>query len=533
MFFEFPARKVVFLGILAGILIATVSLSLATIAANTEHFVELGYAADRVGSALSYEFSFKLPSEAGVALAAAGGVPQGVSGAPVATTTAASIPVLLYHGENGGPSMTTATFVAQLDALHRAGWRTVTLPQFEAFMQGKLTLPDKSFLLTFDDGRRDTFYTADPVLQDLGYTAVMFVITGLSLPNNGPHAVNDFYLSKPELAYMAASGRWELESHGNADHAGYAVPTATSTAASLTLIPSQHFLSNHFWNTDTNAFETPAAYEARITGDLAHAKALLETDFGAPVNAYAYPFNDFGEDSVNDPGGATAAIAQAVAASYRYSFYQTWAGNGDSFNYPDPSAHLVKRIEPLASWSGADLLAVLDGGRAKPLPYAATSFGADWLANWGTLTHGTSLTLTATASTTGAAAFLDGTEAWTNYRIQAVADAGTGTFSLIARHTETAAPYLVCAFSNDRIYLERHEGSSQTTLASRPYVPSLRARTFAMTVTGPYASCSSGGVVVAATDASISTEGGVGASVWDPEAGTAQATLSAFTVSPR
>src|SRR3990167_5432927 len=105
-------------------------------------------------------------------------------------------------------------------------------------------------------GDDDTFYPADPVLRDLGFTAVMFVITGLSLPGNSDIAVNSFYLNKSELAYMHASGRWKLESHGEADHAGYDVPSASSTAADLRMVESTHFLSNKFWLPEAGRPET-------------------------------------------------------------------------------------------------------------------------------------------------------------------------------------------------------------------------------------------------------------------------------------
>jgi hypothetical protein len=531
MFIDYSPRKMSLLALATLSLAASITYSLAALAQNQGRIEAAGYALGRIRSELGYAFFYKIPLEGRHALASAGSAPLTTSGAVAATSTAESIPVLLYHGENGGPSMSTATFVEQLYALKRAGWKTITLAQFEAFMQGKGTVPDKSFLLTFDDGRRDTFYTVDPVLRDLHYTAVMFVITGLSLPGNADHAENDFYLSKQELAFMAGSGRWELESHGDFDHSGYPVPTATSTAASLDLLPSEHFLSNLFWVQSEARLETPAEYETRITADLAHAKALLETDFGAPVTAYAYPFNDFGEDTVNYPE-AEAHIATAVDANYRYSFYQTWAGNGDSFNYPDPSATLIKRIEPAASWSGSDLIAVLDGGRAKSLPYTALFFGSDWQTNWGAVTPGAALSLAATPSTTGAAAFLDGTETWTNYVIRAQADIAMGTLSLIARHTETDAAYFACAFSDDHIYLERHSGEAQVTLAEQKYAPSAGERAVSMTVDGTRASCSADGVTVSGTSSLVATHGGVGLSVWDPENGTARLSLTHFAVSP-
>jgi peptidoglycan/xylan/chitin deacetylase (PgdA/CDA1 family) len=42
-------------------------------------------------------------------------------------------------------------------------------------MKGEKILPKKSFLLTFDDGRKDSFYPVDPVLKKLNYNAVILI----------------------------------------------------------------------------------------------------------------------------------------------------------------------------------------------------------------------------------------------------------------------------------------------------------------------------------------------------------------------
>src|SRR3990167_8963661 len=97
---------------------------------------------------------------------------------------AKSIPVLLYHGiiENAdGSNILLEDFKNQMFALKKAGWQTVNIEDFYAFMRGEKQVPDKSFLLTFDDGRKDSYYPVDPILKALNYRATIFVITGRSL----------------------------------------------------------------------------------------------------------------------------------------------------------------------------------------------------------------------------------------------------------------------------------------------------------------------------------------------------------------
>lgn len=489
-------------------------------------------------SDLSYYMQYKFPSDGAQLALAIGNGQQTVEKTvtPFAPATARSVPVLLYHGENESATstMSTATFLDQMHALKADGWQTITMEQFRKYMKGEASLPDKSFMLTFDDARSIALYSIDPILKDLGYHAVMFVITGFSMPNNGENPTNNFYLSKAELAYMNESGRWDLESHGQEDHRAYEVPTATSTAKSLSMIGGQHFMGNRFWLPDQGRIETNQEFALRVAKDLTQARDTLRSDFNIPVIGYAYPFNDFGQQSINTPNAANI-VASIVPSLYTFSFYQTWAGNGDSFNYPSATAYSIKRIEPPTNWSGDELIASLDGGRVKSLPYISSGFGADWQSNWGVLDRtAQGLSISAATSTTGASAILNGSETWTNYKVDASFDWNAGTVSLIARHTEANQPYVTCAFSQDRIYLERHTQDSHVALARSDYKPPKLPTTahVSMSVLGSVASCTAYGVTVSASVPDIDSNGGIGVSVWDTPLHTAAATLRTLSVRP-
>ena len=128
-------------------------------------------------------------------------------------------------------------------ALKKAGWQTINMEDFYAFMQGEKQVPDKSFLLTFDDGRKDSYYPVDPILDALDYNAVMFVITKFSLEEKG----GNYYLSDKELKRMYLSGRWEIQSHGKDDHDFYKINANGNEG---------HFLSNKLWLDNENRLET-------------------------------------------------------------------------------------------------------------------------------------------------------------------------------------------------------------------------------------------------------------------------------------
>jgi len=57
------------------------------------------------------------------------------------------------------------------------GWTPVTLDQVLAHWEKGETLPDKSVLLTYDDGYRSVFTEAFPVIRQFGYPGVLFLYT--------------------------------------------------------------------------------------------------------------------------------------------------------------------------------------------------------------------------------------------------------------------------------------------------------------------------------------------------------------------
>ncbi len=97
------------------------------------------------------------------------------------------VPILMYHRINLVPSSAPAItrrltvhpadFARQMRWLKRHGYRTVTQRElFGALVRGR-PLGRKPILITFDDGYRDAFYRAAPVLSRLGMQATAYVIT--------------------------------------------------------------------------------------------------------------------------------------------------------------------------------------------------------------------------------------------------------------------------------------------------------------------------------------------------------------------
>jgi peptidoglycan/xylan/chitin deacetylase (PgdA/CDA1 family) len=97
------------------------------------------------------------------------------------------VPVLEYHrivapaqaGPSvGGTIVSPQLFSAQLDALHRAGWHTITLATLANDLAAQVKTAKKTLVITIDDGWDDGFTNALPILIRHGYVATYFVIAG-------------------------------------------------------------------------------------------------------------------------------------------------------------------------------------------------------------------------------------------------------------------------------------------------------------------------------------------------------------------
>lgn len=91
-----------------------------------------------------------------------------------------SIPVLMYHHILPKESFIASSienFEKQMRFLYENQWNTISSEEFYLYKINKLKLPKKSVLITFDDGWRDNFVYAYPILKKYGLKATLFVVT--------------------------------------------------------------------------------------------------------------------------------------------------------------------------------------------------------------------------------------------------------------------------------------------------------------------------------------------------------------------
>lgn len=137
--------------------------------------------------------------------------------------TEQGVPVLMYHHilpqedikglfADNNVVVSVEQFQRDIDTLKARGYETVSLRQLNDFVRNGTELPDKSVLITFDDGYLSNKIYAMPILQKAGYTAVIFALTGwIEEHPQTFHADGLQYLSWPEVKQMGST--FQFASH--------------------------------------------------------------------------------------------------------------------------------------------------------------------------------------------------------------------------------------------------------------------------------------------------------------------------------
>ena len=119
------------------------------------------------------------------------------------------IPILLYHHiDERTPAsryfLSPVKFEDQMRLLQRWGYTSIPISLLiEALTEGAY-LPPRPVIITFDDGNRDVYTHAYPILERFGFSGVVYVIAGQIGVGK--------YMSARQLRQLAKHG-WEIGSH--------------------------------------------------------------------------------------------------------------------------------------------------------------------------------------------------------------------------------------------------------------------------------------------------------------------------------
>lgn len=205
-----------------------------------------------------------------------------------------SVPVLGFHGVGSSKSYLTTPrrlFALQMEALKVAGFHTLTIEQYAAYVHGHSKgLPSRPILITFDDGRLDAYRAADAILRHEGFHATELAVPGWVRTNPG------FSLSWSQLERMNAGGTWQVQEHFGYGHEAVRIDALGKRGAAFgyrEYLPGRGGRSGHL--------ESLAHFKERLVGNLLWGeRQLAEHIPGYRPLALAVPEANYGQEGTND-----------------------------------------------------------------------------------------------------------------------------------------------------------------------------------------------------------------------------------------
>lgn len=120
------------------------------------------------------------------------------------------VPILMYHridnqGKSSSLSVSPENFHHQMKFLAKAKYNVISLLEFTQAKEQKQPLARNAVVITFDDGYRDNYLFAYPVLEEFNFPATIFLIVN-SIDQEG-------YLDYSQIKEMLRSGIIDIGSH--------------------------------------------------------------------------------------------------------------------------------------------------------------------------------------------------------------------------------------------------------------------------------------------------------------------------------
>lgn len=180
-------------------------------------------------------------------------------GFPSATSSLKSVrvPILIYHSvrparketkEQDMFDITPELFEKELQYIRDNGFTTIRMDDLTEAIKGNKELPKKPIAINFDDGWKNQYQYAYPLLQKYGMIATFYIYTN-PIAHNKPHFIS-----------------WEMVKE--MDKAG-------------------HEIGNHSW---THPYLTKITDPKLLDKEVIWSKEVIEEKLGHPIKSIAYPF---------------------------------------------------------------------------------------------------------------------------------------------------------------------------------------------------------------------------------------------------
>ena len=185
-------------------------------------------------------------------------------------------PVLMYHDIKIKPlnkfDVTVEDFCAQLDFLKENEYITLSIEDFISYLEEKKVFPEKSILITFDDGYNGIYNYAVPELKKRNMKATCFITTETVGKIDGAYP----HITEQELKEISSSENFSIGSH-------------TLTHSHLDKLNNEEKIN-----------------------EIKNSKEILEKITCKKIQALAYPYGDYDEEVIEAVKKSGYKIAFAV-----------------------------------------------------------------------------------------------------------------------------------------------------------------------------------------------------------------------------
>lgn len=198
-----------------------------------------------------------------------------------AANRTAGVIVLCYHRfeekPRDGMAITPAEFRQELQQIKDQGFTVIPMADFLAWRRDEKTIPEKSCVITIDDGYRSVAEVGKPILDEFGYPFTMFIYT-------------DFVKGQPR----AGGGSLSWEELAALRDAGVDIQSHSVTHADLR----------------SKKGKSAEDYQKFLEHELVASRQMIEQQLGVAVKCFAYPYGNNNEE----------VRKAALAAGYEAAF---------------------------------------------------------------------------------------------------------------------------------------------------------------------------------------------------------------------
>ncbi len=258
------------------------------------------------------------------------------------------ITVLAYDrvvDQKDGIHVDRALIRDHLEALRLDGFEPITLSELADFYKYGRPLPPKALLLTFDYGYLETYAVMDPILREMKWRAVLFILTSRQQRRD------PLFVYWDRLQRMVDSGVWEVGSNGHMSHDP--IPVHADGREGL-------FMADRMWLSGLERPETLEELGQRILNDYRVSRESIEDHLKGYL-LVAYAFASGGLSQVRDRE-LYQMNQKGLETFYSLCFVDDRFGVNDRLSDP----HCLKRLRVRAEWSGKDLVERLDSALKDP-----------------------------------------------------------------------------------------------------------------------------------------------------------------------